>query len=236
MGGLEQELLETFQSAPNIKIQKEALIGLLRKRELSSSILESIDKAYQKPHKEIAYLLLQILVKFKFSNWKNYLSEFGKEDLLAVFQFIFWYDKNGASNWKEFIEENIDRITDPKTFRLGIYIMEEWGFDYGPFILEFMKSDNEEIRSTTIYGLGKLKNKEKYLDIFILGLNDPSNKVIHSSLQALSGIKDKKLLIHYKSIVDKFPVEKDYILSNLKHRLSELNIDLDWLRENDLGK
>jgi len=236
MGGSDQELLAAFQSSSNIATQKDTLTGLLRKKELSSSVLEAIDKAYQNADKETSYLLLQILVKFKHSNWKNYLSEFGKEDLLKAFQFIFWYDKSGSANWKGFMKENIHRITDLKTFRLCGHLIEEWDFDYGPLISEFIKNENEEFRATTVSALGKLKNKEEYLEILIMGLNDQSNKVIRTSLQALSGIKDKRLLIHYKNIVDKFPEEKDYILSNLKHRLAEFNLDLDWMRENDLEK
>ena len=234
MGGSDQELLETFQSNPSITTQKDALTGLLRKRKLSSSSLESIDKAYQKTDKEIAQLLLQILVKFKHPRWKDYLIEIGKEDLLTVFQFIFWYDKSGSSDWIEYIEKNISRITDPETFRFCTYIIQECNFDYGQLISEFIKNEKEEIRSNTISSLSKLKNKDEYLETFILGLNDTSNKVIQSSLHALTGVKDKKLLIHYKNIANKFSDEKDYIMVNLKRRLSEFNIDLDWLRENDL--
>lgn len=63
-----------------------------------------------------------------------------------------------------------------------------------------------------------------FLDTFIKGLNDKSNRVIHITLQALSDVHDTKLLQHYKQIAEKFPEEEDYILANLNHRLSEYGL------------
>ena len=37
-------------------------------------------------------------------------------------------------------------------------------------------------------------------------------------------MKDKKLLIHYKNIAERFPKEQDYILVNLNHRLEEFGL------------
>ena len=69
-----------------------------------------------------------------------------------------------------------------------------------------------------------------------MGLNDHSNKVIRTSLQALSGIKNPRLLAHYQKLALKFPEEQNYILANLQDRLTEFEIDLDWIRKNDLKK
>ena len=172
----------------------------------------------------------------KHKNWKEYLIKLGKDDLLTVFQNIFWFDKANSVDWKGYIIGHIDQITNPETFRFCTYLLQECNFDYGNLIKEFIKNTDEDIRSTTIYSLGQLSNKKDYLETFIIGLNDDSNRVIHASLQALSGIKNEKLLIHYKNIADRFPVQEDYILSNLKHRLSEFNLDLNWIRKNDPNK
>lgn len=233
MGGTEKQLLESFHSNSNNTTGKDALIGLLKKREITPATLHLINQAYTDSNNGNSQLLLQILAKHQHDTWKEYVIELGKNDLLTVFKYIFWYDKPNYSDWKEFINANISHITDSETFRFCTYILQECQFDYGSLIKNFIKHQNEEIRSTTIYSLGKLSNKEDYLDIFIIGLNDTSQKVIHSSLQALSGIKKKSLLVHYKNIADRLPVEKNYILSNLKNRLKEFNISLKWLREND---
>lgn len=232
MGGSEEKLLKAYKNGSDDVAKTDALNGLLKKRTLDSFTLDSIDKAYINTTEENSQLLLQILVKNKHKNWKEHLTKLGNVDLLTVFQYIFWYDKANSSNWKEYITRHVDQITNSETFRFCTYLLQECNFDYGNLIQGFIKSDDEDIRSTTVYSLGQLSNKKDYLETFILGLNDDSNKVIHSSLQALSGIKNEKLLIHYKKIADRFPVEKDYILSNLKQRLAEFKIDLNWIRKN----
>lgn len=236
MGGSEEKLLEASKNGSSDVTKEDALNGLLKKRTLNSLTLDSIDKLYLNTSKENSKLLLQILVKHKHKNWKEHLTKLGKDELLTVFQYIFWYDKANSANWKEFITSHINQITKSETFRFCTYLLQECNFDYGSLIKEFIKNADKDIRSTTVYSLGQLSNKKDYLETFIIGLNDDSNKVIHSSLQALSGIKNEKLLVHYKKIADRFPVEKDYILSNLKHRLAEFKIDLNWIRKNDLNK
>ncbi|WP_299607255.1 SMI1/KNR4 family protein [uncultured Aquimarina sp.] len=236
MGGSEEKLLEAYKNGSSDIAKEDALNGLLKKRTLNSFTLDSIDKLYLNTSKENSKLLLQILVKYKHKTWKEYLTKQGKDDLLTVFQYIFWYDKANSTNWKEYITSHINQITNPETFRFCTYLLQECNFDYGYLIQGFIKNTDKDIRSTVVYSLGQLSNKKDYLETFIIGLNDDSNKVIHSSLQALSGIKNEKLLIHYKKIADRFPVEKDYILSNLKQRLAEFKIDLNWIRKNDLNK
>ena len=78
-------------------------------------------------------------------------------------------------------------------------------FDYGAVIVPFVYNENEEIKKAAYYSLGQLENKSDYVDTFIVGLQDSSNRVIHSALQAVNGIKDKKLLVYYKMIAEKFP-------------------------------
>ncbi|NRA92768.1 MAG: SMI1/KNR4 family protein, partial [Psychroserpens sp.] len=234
MGGTDDELIKLYQSSTNIDKKKEALSGILKKKEISHKTLELIERKYSIEQEDLAIPILQILTKFNYSRAKKHLRKEGERNLLSVFQFIFWYAKDKASEWKEYIEDNIIRIDDPETFRFCTYLIVEFKFDYGYLINDFIRSDNDEIRSTVIYTLGKLKNKEKYLDTFILGLSDSSNKVIHSSLQALSGVKNQKLLEYYKIIAEKFPVEKDYILSNLNHRLKEFNLSSSQIKNIDI--
>nr|WP_237390708.1 SMI1/KNR4 family protein [Fulvivirga sediminis] len=231
MGGSEEKLLEVYKNGSNGVDKTDGLNGLLKKKTLDSLTLDLIEEFYLQTPEENSNLLLQILVKHKHRSWKEHLIKRGEDDLLTVFQYIFWYDKANSANWKEYITNHIDQITNSETFRFCTYLLKECNFDYGNLVQGFIKHADKDIRSTTIYSLSGLSNKEDYLDTFIIGLNDDSNKVIHSSLQALSGIKNEKLLIHYKKIADRFPVEKDYILSNLKHRLAEFKMDLNWIRK-----
>ncbi|BDD10825.1 hypothetical protein FUAX_32570 [Fulvitalea axinellae] len=231
MGGPEEKLLETFRHSADKNTKIEALYGLLRKKQLSPSVLDTISQTMENAEGDIYRLSLQIIVKNKHPKWKSYLAEAGEKDLLATFKFIYWYDEPNISDWKEFTVSLMPRVTEPDTFRFLTYILQGCAFDYGKLIAGFIKNENEEIRSTAVYSLGKLMKKEDYLETFILGLNDRSNQVVHSSLQALSGVKNNKLLPHYENIALRFPVEKDYILTNLEYRLSEFGIDLKQLRK-----
>ena len=62
------------------------------------------------------------------------------------------------------------------------------------------------------------------MECFIEGLQDKSNRVVLSTLQALTNVKDKRLLEYYRLIAEKFPTEQDYILVNLNHRLADYNL------------
>lgn len=230
MGGSEEELLEKYLNESSKNLKSAVIDGLLSKLHLSEKTLESIDEIYCNSGNS---RLLYILAKHNHPRWKEYVNEVNKDDLLIAFQIIYWYDKSNCEDWKEFIVYRISEIEDSEVLRFCTYILQECDFDYGNHIKDFINHDDREIRSITVYSLGKLPNKSDYLETFIKGLNDSSNKVIHSSLQALSEVRDKRLLTHYKKIADRFPVEQDYILSNLKHRLSEFRKSLQWLREND---
>lgn len=104
------------------------------------------------------------------------------------------------------------------------YLLEEMNLDYGDIIIPFASNDDENIRVSAYYSLGQLNNKADYLDVFINGLYDNSNRVVHIVLQALDGVEDRKLLKYYKRIAEKYLVEEDYILVNLNHRLKPFGL------------
>jgi len=234
MGGSEEDLLKklVFDDDNNTEVGN-ALTGLLKKKSLNEITLTSLNNNITNASLDDAKLIIQILAKHKHGNWQSLIRDLGKKDLLSSLQFIFWYDKNDAKNWIEYIESNLIKVSDPETFRFATCILKESNQDFGVLISRFINHDNPDIRSTTIYSIGLLPNKHDYLSIFIQGLNDTENKVIRSSLQALEGIKNPMLLMHYKRIAVKFTTEKDYILSNLERRLSEFQTNLNWIRNND---
>ncbi|HEU0126697.1 MAG TPA: SMI1/KNR4 family protein, partial [Flavobacterium sp.] len=139
-----------------------------------------------------------------------------------------------SADWLGLIEENVSRINNDETFRFCTYLLKEMNIDYGSIIVPFTSHLDENIRVSAYYSLGKLENKKDYLEIFILGLNDKVNKVVHITLQALDGVNDKRLLKHYKNIAARFPVEQDYILVNLNHRLKAFGLTNETIKESDL--
>jgi hypothetical protein len=219
MGGLTADILEKYISATENETKIECLDGILNKQKISSEDINILELQYKISAGEIKEKLLQIITKFDYERAKPYLIDFTKESLLSVFQFVFWYAKDKSSDWLEIIEANAEKINNEETFRFCTYLLKEMNIDYGNFIVPFTSNESENIKISAYYSLGQLKNKSDYIDVFIVGLNDNSNRVIHSSLQALNGLIDRRLLSHYKMIAEKFTKEQDYILSNLNHNL-----------------
>lgn len=219
MGGPASEILEKYFSTTEDETKIECLDGILNKQKISSENIDIIEVQYKVSTGEIKEKLLQILVKFDYERAKPYLMDFTKESLLSVFQFVFWYAKDKSSDWLEIIEANAEKINNEETFRFCTYLLKEMNINYGNFIVPFTSNESENIKISAYYSLGQLKNKSKYLDAFIVGLNDDSNRVIHSALQAINGVIDRKLLIHYKLIAEKFTKEEDHVLVNLNNNL-----------------
>jgi len=224
LGGALTHILNVFIDAEGEETKLECLKGVLRKQKIDSQTLDVLEKEYKSSKAEIREKLLQILVKFDYDRAYPYLVHFVKEDILSVFQFVFWYAKDRSSDWLEFIKQNTERISDEETFQFCTYLLQEMNLDYGDVILPFALNENNEIRRQLYYSLGQLENKRDYIDTFIMGLNDDANWVIHSALQALDGVEDDKLLIHYKRVAERFPKEQDYILVNLNHRLKPFGL------------
>lgn len=224
-------ILQVYRDSNDEETKIECLFGILRKKKIETKILGVLEKEYRSSEGEIQKRLLQVLTKFDYNCAFPYLIAFAEKDLLTVFQYVFWYAKDKSADWLEIIKENVTKINDEETFRFCTYLLKETGVDYSSIIIPFTMHGNEEIRISAFYSLGQLKNQKDYLDTFILGLNDKANRIIHITLQALEGLNDKKLLKHYKAIAERFPVEEDYILVNLNHRLKTFGLNNETIKE-----
>lgn len=222
-GGTEEKLLASYIESRNLNEKTDNLNGLLNKNQLNNETLNQIENLIINEF-EPKKILIQLLCKSNYEKAKPYLIDLVKTDLGAVFQFIYWYAKDKAIDWNNTIQENIQRIDNEEAFRFCTYLLKEINIDYGKLIEPFTKNCNENIRVQAFYSLGQLNNKKEYLNCFIEGLQDKSNRVVHSTLQALSNVKDKRLLEYYRLIAEKFPTEQDYILVNLNHRLADYGL------------
>lgn len=231
LGGAVSHILDIYVTTEDEETKIECLSGILKKRNIDSKVLDFIEEKYKSSIGKIQKMLLQTLVKFDYKRAYPYLIDFAKKDLLSVFQFVFWYAKDRSSDWFEFIKENIEKIKEEETFELCTYLLKEMKLDYGSIIIPFTTNINEKIRVSAYYSLGLLRNKSEYLNTFILGLSDHSNRVVHTVLQALDGIEDPKLLKYYKLLAERFPTEQDYILANLNHRLKAYGLTNRTIRD-----
>ena len=224
MGGTDAAIIIQFLEADSLQQKEDCLTGILSKRKLENSTIQIVEEQFLNGNDEFKMKLLQILVKFDYERARPYLVELARTDIGATCQFIYWYAKHKSPEWIPLIREYMGSIEDAEKFRFCTYVLVEAKTDFGDLIVPFTAKDDEEIRITAFYTLGELDNKSDFVDVFIRGLNDHSNRVIHTSLQALAHVHNRKLLKHYKRIAEKFPREKDYILANLNHRLAEYGL------------
>ena len=128
------------------------------------------------------------------------------------------------------VKELLPTITDEETFNFATYLLTETK-DFEEDILPFTDNVNSQIRSTAYYTLGKSQKKEQYLDVFIKGLQETDNDVLRTVIQAISGVKDERLLPYYKQIAKRFSKDEDYILSNLKRALEPFGLTVEEARK-----
>jgi hypothetical protein len=224
MGGSDTEIIRIFLGANTIQQKTDCLKGILSKTKIEAATIQIIEEQILNGKDEFKRTLHQILTKFNYEKAKPYLIELAKTDLGSVCQFIYYYAKDKSAEWLSLIGEYIERIDDDEAFRFCTYILKATKVNFGHVIVPFTQKDNENIRVTAFDTLGQLKNKKVFLDTFIKGLNDNSNQVINITLQALSNVKDTRLLEHYKGIAERFPEEKDGIILNLNDRLSDYGL------------
>lgn len=224
-GGTEESLLPEFINSADAEDKNDCLNGLLNKQKLKDDTVNQVeDLINDNPaHKT---LLIQVLAKSSYAKAKPYLLALVSSDLLSVFQFVYFYAKDKAGEWLQVIEENIGRIHDAETLRYCAYLLKEANSNYGRLLAPFTKSSNDAVRLHAFYALGDAKDKKECIDVFIEGLNDSSNDVVRTTLQALAGFKDKRLPEHYKKLAERFPEDQDYILVNLNYRLAEFGLTI----------
>ena len=231
MGQNAKELMTIFENAYDKEEKIDALIGLRHKKPpLADEVLNKVENHIQKEDSYFEYLVT-ILCISDFERAKKHFAKLAEHNLLRFFQNIVWYSIDKQTDSKDLlpiIQEKLPNISDEEIFRFCGYVLRETGLDYGEWIAPFAEHQDYQIRSDTFYTLGQLKNKEKYLDIFIKGLYDDEPFVIKTDLQALNGITNTALLPHYKQVATRFPKEdEDYVYDYLNHRLKEFGLSVE---------
>jgi hypothetical protein len=228
-GGPEAQLLAEFQATENAGIGEDCLSGLLFKRRLTDTTLLELARLYYS-RVEYRSTICQIICKSNYTMAKPLLADIGQSDLLSFFQCLHWHARDKIAEWQDTILNSIERIEDEETFKFFTYVLEPLCVDRGAYLTPFARSELATIRAQALYALGKVEDRERYLTHFIAGLNDADNSVIRLALQALAGVQAPSLLPHYRRLVERFPVERDYVLMNLDRRLAEFGLTRASLR------
>ena len=224
-------LLNEYEHTTDRKTQTDCLEGVYHKKPpLEPALLDKIEKLIALDNEDRTFLI-EILTQSSYERAKPYLQDLVTKDPKKVFQFVWWYAKDYCAEWVSVVKELLPTITDERTFDFATYLLTEGDDNFEEVILPFTDNENPQIRSTAYYTLGESKKKEQYLDTFIKGLQETDTGVLCTVMQALSGVEDKRLLPYYKQIAKRFPEEKDYILSNLEHRLASFGLTIEEARK-----
>ncbi|WP_080753707.1 SMI1/KNR4 family protein [Janthinobacterium lividum] len=225
MRGDDNQLMHAYAKANNRDTKLEALKGLTKPATATDENCRKLLELCGEEDAEIRRLALAMLTKFSYlmarqSLHAHILSD--DYDCLVACQNINWYAKNKANEWSALLRSRLPKVHTSETFRVISYLLLESSMDFSEDFRPFCTHEDENIRVTAFYSLGKLRNKNNLVDLFILGLDDISAKVVHSALQALAGVQDQRLLKAYDRVLERFKTDENYVLTNLKHRFKEM--------------
>ena len=223
-------LLNEYEQTTDRKTQTDCLEGVYHKKPpLESALLGKIEKLIALNNEDRDFLI-EILCQSSYERAKPYLQTLVTEKPKKVFQFIWWYAQDHCADWVPTVKELLPTINDEETFNFATYLLTETK-DFEEDILPFTNNVNPRIRLTAYYTLGKSQKKEQYIDTFIKGLQETDNDVLRTVIQAISGVKDERLLPYYKQIAKRFSKDEDYILSNLKRALEPFGLTVEEVRK-----
>ena len=224
-------LLTEYEQTTDRKTQTDCLDGVYHKRPpLPDAVLDKVE-ALIALNNEDRDFLIEILTLSSYERAQPYLEALVTEKPKEVFQYIWWYAQDHCTEWVPAVKELLPTITDEETFNFATYLLREGDDHFEDVVLPFTDNADLQIRSTAYYTLGKSQKKEQYLDTFIKGLQETDNKVLHTVIQAISRVKDERLLPYYKQIAKRFSKDEDYILSNLKWALEPFGLTIEEARK-----
>ena len=226
-----EELLNEYEHTTDRKTQTDCLEGVYHKKPpLEPALLDKIEKLLALNNDDRDFLI-EILSQSSYERAKPYLQTLVTEKPKKVFQYIWWYAQDHCADWVPAVKEHLPTITDEEMFNFATYLLTEATDNFEEDILPFTNNVNPRIRLTAYYTLGKSEKKEQYLDTFIKGLQETDNDVLRIVIQAISGVKDERLLPYYKQIAKRFSKDEDYILSNLKWALEPFGLTVEEARK-----
>ena len=230
-GEAAEVLLTEYEQTNDRKTQTDCLEGVYHKRPpLPDAVLDKVE-ALIALNNEDRDFLIEILTLSSYERAQPYLEALVTEKPKKVFQYIWWYAQDHCADWMPTVKELLPTITDEEMFNFATYLLTEATDNFEEDILPFTNNVNPRIRLTAYYTLGKSQKKEQYLDTFIKGLQETDNDVLRTVIQAISGVKDERLLPYYKQIAKRFSKDEDYILSNLKRALEPFGLTVEEARK-----
>jgi uncharacterized protein Usg len=225
LGGDETQLIEKFRQSSDASFQSTALWSLRKLPVIQTSTVTFLDEQLQHPDKNIRLNALRLLVDYDYARSKPVIKRFlrssdPEEKLMAV-KSIFWYAKAHAAEWTQDIVAILPSVHDAEMFDFIGYVLKESKQDYGGWLEPFLSHSDAKIRKQAVYLIGLLDTKARFLKSILPLLDDNDLQVQLYAVQALSGVRETKLLPSYQRILQQYQSNDAYILSHVLHRLSD---------------
>lgn len=230
MGGDDVALFERYPDAVGMTAKLDVLYGFTKLKQISTESCHKLLEICDDETTELRNFAVGLLTKFDHDMAIPKLKEMieqGDEACRVACESI-WHAKGNAAHWVPLLQNRLKTVQNPETFRFITYIFIDAAAEYSADLKPFGESKNEDVRVSVFHSLGKLANKEDLIDTFMLGLEDRSARVVHTTLQALNGVSDRRLFPSYYQIIKRFEVDENYIHINLEHRLREYGFSDMW--------
>lgn len=239
MGGDDVELLAGYSDILGASAKLDILNGFAKLTSATPKSLRKLLEICDDEAKDVRHLAIVMLAKLDHDMAIPKLEELiGQDDetCLVACESI-WHAKGNALHWAMLLQDRLKTVQNPETFRFITYILHDAMAEYSADLIPFCENESEDIRATVFYSLGQLATKAELIDTFILGLEDMSARIVHTTLQALSGVPDTRLFPSYYKIIKRFEIDENYIHINLEHRLREYGFSnmQDFVRAYEAG-
>ncbi len=229
MGGDEVALIQKFQQSSDTNLQASALSSLKKLPVIQPETVAFIEAQLRHANKQICLSAFRLLTNYAYNKAKpaikTYLHSSDPDEQLMAVKSIFWYAKTHSSEWVTDIAALLPSVNDEVLFDFIGYVLKESQQDYGELLAPFLHHSNRNIRKQAAYLIGLLATKSTFVDALIPLLQEEDAHLQVTTLQALSGIRDLKLLPYYKNILQQYQTNDysvNYILSHVLHRLNDL--------------
>jgi len=213
-----------YDNADDVFDQINALEGFTILKSVSPTQCKKLIEIIETETGTVRHTAIAMLCKWQHDSAKPYLMDLinGPEDkALIAIKAIYCHARNKAEDWIEPIRKRIPSLETYDALRWATYILDETKIDYAQDIVPFCQNKNIDIKSHAFYSLGKSPTKHEYILVFIEGLKDKSQRVVHTCLQALEGVRDVRLLEPYYYAVKQFECDEYCLEVNLEHRVRE---------------
>jgi HEAT repeat protein len=239
MAGDDAALIKTFQQSSDLETQSLALWSLFKLPTLQDETVRFLQQQTTQPQQDLRFTAFRLLTKYAYPIAKPFIKTFLNSDNPAeqsvAVKSIFWYAKAHSSEWVADIASFLPTVNDADTFNFIGYVLGESKQDYGAMLVPFFRHSEKTIRKNAVYLVGLLDNKARFLEDFMLSLEDTDSHVQVTTVQALNNVAEPRLLPYYERILETYPSNEHFILNHVLHRLKEIGQPAKRLLEKTLG-